>query len=106
MPGDGICHDILYSVAIDAVTVSIANGGTGQITQSLALTALLGTDAVPVANGGTGVKVASFQRPIQPQQSQRHNERNGGDDGPRRNGHYHSPYQRKTVGGRYGYGGE
>lgn len=35
-------------------TLAIANGGTGQITQGAALTALLGASTVPIANGGTG----------------------------------------------------
>lgn len=36
-----------------ATPLPIANGGTGQATQALALAAILGASAVPIANGGT-----------------------------------------------------
>lgn len=36
-----------------ATPLPIANGGTGQATQALALAAILGASAVPLANGGT-----------------------------------------------------
>lgn len=43
-------------------TVGFANGGTGQITQPAALTALLGSSTVPIANGGTGAATAAAAR--------------------------------------------
>ncbi len=42
------------SAILGSSAVPIANGGTGETTQSAALTALLGSSLVPVANGGTG----------------------------------------------------
>jgi len=45
-----------------SVATPIANGGTGQTTQSAALTALLGASAVPVANGGTGATTQTAAR--------------------------------------------
>ena len=53
------------SAALTAIlgssAIPIANGGTGQASQSAALTALLGSSAVPVANGGTGVTTAAAE---------------------------------------------
>jgi phage-related tail fiber protein len=46
-------------VTAATVATPIANGGTGQTTQSAALTALLSTSAVPLANGGTGATTAT-----------------------------------------------
>jgi hypothetical protein len=43
-------------------TVAVANGGTGQTTQSAALTALLGSSLVPIANGGTNAGTAATAR--------------------------------------------
>ncbi|WP_404659404.1 hypothetical protein [Caballeronia udeis] len=43
-------------------TVAFANGGTGQVTQAAALTAMLGSSLVPVANGGTNAATAAAAR--------------------------------------------
>ena len=66
LAGSVLCPGTGYVSQAPAVPISIANGGTGQTTQSTALTALLGADAVPVANGGTGVKVASAKGHFSP----------------------------------------
>jgi hypothetical protein len=42
--------------------LSLTQGGTGQVSQSAALTALLGSSTVPVANGGTAAVTASAAR--------------------------------------------
>jgi hypothetical protein len=43
-------------------TVGIANGGTGQTTQSASLTAILGSSTIPVANGGTNATTTATAR--------------------------------------------
>lgn len=43
-----------YNSGSFSFPISIGNGGTGQTTQAMALTALLGASTVPIANGGTG----------------------------------------------------
>lgn len=43
-------------------TLAISGGGTGQVTQAAALTALLGSSTVPLANGGTGSTTAAAAR--------------------------------------------
>lgn len=57
--GTGFTCNTSIAAASVSGTVAIANGGTGQVTQGAAFTAILGSSLVPIANGGTNAATAA-----------------------------------------------